>query len=318
MPPLRSLSTPIRAFRCPECRALSTSSRALAVGPEHPRYIEIPESPQQTAPYRPFVKGRLPVPRDIFDGAKGKDRAADEEIAKATAIRERNVEHPSGSREAWKQKMAEARRQNLREGLKSLRDRKTRSDAQRNERALANQTSREEALHRPEREDERLTTPSTGLDVQRLLHGALEDPNRQARLAQKARNLEIFTSAKRANRMDQLHTLYMNARSFIVTPQQLDAAIDEEFGTADNPRQFGHLQNNAPYENSETGRWSSEITSMWAYGRPSSVQDMLDKSNGKTKGISTALGMAEGREGQVVDERVRRIAEKLTGGKMEE
>lgn len=257
------------------------------------------------------------MPRDVFEGAKGKDRADDEEIAKATAIRSRDVKHAIGSREAWKEKMAEARRQNLREGLKSLRYRKTRTESRMRERSLANQASREEALHRPEREDERLTTPSTGLDVQKLLHGGLEDPTREARLAQKARNLELVTSAKRANRMDQLHTLYMNARSFIVTPTQLDAAIDEEFGTADNPRQFGDLQNYSSLHNSETGRWSSQVTSMWAYGRPASVQDMLDKSNGKARGVTTALGLAEGQQGKVVEERVRRIAEKLTGGKME-
>lgn len=317
MPPLTPFSTPIRAWKCPQCRALTTSSRLLAVGPEHPRYIEIPEAPQQNAPYRPFIKGRLPVPRDVFEGAKGKDRADDEEIAKATAIRSRDVKHAIGSREAWKEKMAEARRQNLREGLKSLRYRKTRTESRMRERSLANQASREEALHRPEREDERLTTPSTGLDVQKLLHDGLEDPTREARLAQKARNLELVTSAKRANRMDQLHTLYMNARSFIVTPTQLDAAIDEEFGTADNPRQFGDLQNYSSLHNSETGRWSSQVTSMWAYGRPASVQDMLDKSNGKARGVTTALGLAEGQQGKVVEERVRRIAEKLTGGKME-
>ena len=31
---------------------------------------------------------------------------------------------------------------------------------------------------------------------------------------------------------DSLHTLYMRARSFIVTPEQLDKALDESFGTA--------------------------------------------------------------------------------------
>jgi hypothetical protein len=133
--------------------------------------------------------------------------------------------------------------------------------------------------------------------------------------------------------MDNLHTLYMHARHFIVSPAQLDSAIDAEFGTEKQPRQFGahfpttldtgydgrvDVESVRSYKgDSGIGRYSSEVTSMWAYGRPASVQDMLDRATNVTaRGRQTAMGRAEGKEG-VVAGRVRRVAEVLTGGRME-
>lgn len=321
MPPRTPFSTPLRAWTCPQCRSFTTVQRRLAVGPEHPRYIEVPEPPQQSSPYRPFPKGRLPVPRDVFAGSAGKDRAADEEIAKATPTPTVQTRHPRGSRDAWRQKMAAARRSNLREGVKSLRERKTKTETSLRERVAQKQAEREALVQMPEREDERLTTASTGLDVRKLLHGPLEDPTRDARLAHKARNLTLHTAAKRANRMDNLHTLYMNARNFIVTPQQLDSAIDAEFGTPERPREFGQGtdQNSPSYGDADTGRWSSEVTSMWAYGKPATVQNMLERATkGDSGKVLKAVEVAGGAPENIVQGRVRRIAEKLTGGKMEQ
>ena len=303
MPPFTPRSTLLRGWTCPQCtrRTLSTTTRRQAVGPEHPRYIEVSEPPQQTSPNKPFQKGRLPVPRDVFAGAQGKDRAADSEIAKATPYPKKQIQHPAGSREAWKQRLAEARRRNLREGLQDLRARRISEERKRSVRTAKNRAEREELASAPEREDERLTTPSTGLDLDKLLHGPLEDPHREARLAHKARNVELHASAKQAERLDHLHTLYTRARSFIVTPQQLDNAVEEAFSG---------------------DRWSGAGTitgapqaSVWSYGRPESVQDMLNRAN--RVGGKTAM---EGTGGfsDVSAERMRRIAEKLTGGKMEE
>ncbi|KAK5171876.1 uncharacterized protein LTR77_003513 [Saxophila tyrrhenica] len=279
------------------------------------------QPPQQTSPYRPFIKGRLPVPRDVFARSEGKDRAADEEIAKAAPAPTSQPRHPRGTREAWRQKMAASRRQNLREGVKTLRERKTRTETTLRERVAAKQAEREALVRMPEREDERLTTSSTGLNVHKLLHGPLEDPTRDARLAHKARNLTLHTSAKRANRMDNLHTLYMNARHFIVTPQQLDSAIDSEFGTPEQPRQFVGDRGRPAQgygEFDDGGKWSSEVTSMWAHGRPATVQDMLNRAaQGDAGKTSYAVDVAEGGTEGVTQSRVRRIAEKLTGGKMD-
>lgn len=286
----------------------------LAVGPEHPQYIEVPQPPQQALPYRPFIKGRLPVPRDIFVRSKGKDLSADEEIAKSAPDPVRPSNHPRGSRNAWRNKLADARRENLREGLKSLRYKKTRTEARLDAKAAASMEARERDIRRPEREDERLTTPSTGLDVEKLLHGRLQDPNREARLAQKARNLELQTAAQRANRADSLHTLYTNARHFIVNPQQLDEALDKEFGTSERPRVFADRYGTDSYGSDDVGRWSSDVTSMWANGPPLSIQEML---NGGSRPGDKNTNRPQDKT-YIAEERMKRIAEKLTGGKMAE
>ena len=195
--------------------------------------------------------------------------------------------------------MSDARRRNLKEGLKSLRTRKDTTDRRRAETSARRQAERAELVRHPEREDERLTTPSHGLDLEKLLHGPLEDPTREARLAHKRQNVELHASAKRAERLDNLHTLYMRARNFIVTPQQLEAAVDEAFGTPEQPVQWN----------------DARTPSMWSYGQPDRVQDMINQANNTRQ--RSALEGADPYI-SVNQERVTRIAEALTGGKMEE
>lgn len=193
--------------------------------------------------------------------------------------------------------MSESRRQNLREGLKALRARTNSTNRRRTEYTAQRQADREELLHRPEREDERLTAPSHGLDLAKLMHGAPPDPNREQRLQTKAANVAARDAIKSARRRDQLHNLYMQARSFIVTPEQLDKAVDEAFGSNDSPVSF------------QSG------ASMWNYGKPDSLQDMLNRAN--QVGGRGALESAS-RGSSVQSERMRRLAEELTGGKMDE
>lgn len=298
MPPRTALSTPLRAWRCPQCRAFATTSRLQVIGPEHPRYIEVPEPPQQQAEYLPFLKGRLPVPRDVFAGAKGKDRADDNEIAKAAPAPKKQFKHPSGSREEWKQKVSASRRQNLQEGLKSLRVRTDTTTRRRDEVSRKKIAERERLVRMPEREDERLTSPSHGLDLAKLMHGAPPDPDREARVRTKRERVRLMAAEKATERRDQLHTLYMQARNFIVTPEQLDKAVDEAFGTPDTPINF------------------NGGVSMWQVGPPDSLQDMLNRATG-SRGRGAMDSADKGVTG-LQSERMRRIAEGLTGGKMDE
>ena len=147
----------------------------------------------------------------------------------------------------------------------------------------------------PGREDERLTTPTHVLDLQQLLKGNPIDPNREERLAHKRANLARHEQMKQNARLNDLHTLYMNAREFIVTPAQLDAAVDEAFGPEDNPVRFQNQQ------------------SIWGEGKPASVQDMLNSANGVSGRAVSGAGPLEASRA-----RIKRIAEELTGGKMEE
>ncbi|KJX99705.1 hypothetical protein TI39_contig353g00024 [Zymoseptoria brevis] len=303
MPPTTALSSPL-LWKCPQCtiRALSTSARQLAVGPEHPKYIEVPEPPQQNLLYSPRVKGVLPVPRDIFAG-KTRDQSDSKAIAEATR-RPRKARAPlEGTREEWKVKMSEVRRRNLREGLESLRSRHQTEKKRMSDKSLARQREREELLARPEREDERLTAPSTSLDLQALLHGTVPDPTRRQRLAMKRINVETKAAEKQQERLDALHTLYMNARSFIVTPEQLDKAVDEAFGTQENPKRFG-----------STHMGPSAALSIWGEGRPERVQDMLNAANGvKSRSAMDSTSKAL----ETSKDRINTIAEVFTGGKMD-
>ncbi|TKA23272.1 hypothetical protein B0A50_07329 [Salinomyces thailandicus] len=316
MPPQTPLSAPLRSWRCPQCTATSgvrsrpftVTTRSHAVGPEHPRYIDVPQPPQQTVPDRRFIKGRLPVPRDVFSGGKGQDKASEAWLHDHTQPPKKHGQGTSGSgtREAWKGRMSDMRRRNLREGLVSLRARKDQEERLRNERSAQRQAEREELLKRPEREDERLTTPSSGLDLEALKHMTPTPEERAARISFKEANLAAHTAAKRAERMDHLHTLYLNARTFIVTPQQLEKAVDDAFGFTESPVSF------EDYEFAQ-GSSSQQAQSVWAQGRPETVQDMLNRANrqGSRNALEGAGGFAS-----VNRDRIRRIGEVLTGAKM--
>ncbi|KAF2215071.1 hypothetical protein CERZMDRAFT_90285 [Cercospora zeae-maydis SCOH1-5] len=306
MPPRGSLPT-LSAWKCPQCtaRLFSTTPRQLAVGPEHPRFVEIPEPPQQTAPSFPPVKGVLPVPRNVFAGTP-KDLSSDEQIALATKPPAREKKVAPRSREEWKVKMSELRRQNLREGLKSLKARQQSEQQRVAAQSRAKQAERMERLNMPEREDERLTASSNNLDLDALFNKPIPDPTREERLERKRLNVEAALLRKQEERMDALHSLYMNARQFIVTPEQLNNAVDKAFGTPENPVRFGVSM--GLWDNQGTGK------SIWAEGRPARVQDLLKRSKNapSDRAMDDAVGHSE-----INKDRIRRIAESLTGGKMD-
>jgi hypothetical protein len=305
MPPRTALSTPLRAWKCPSCRTFATTPSRNVVGPEHPRYISFPEPPQQTKPTRKWMKGILPVPRNVFAGTRGTDVSSDDSLALSTKDAAEPKSAPAGSREAWKLRMAEQRKQNLREGVRELKRRQEVGIYKFRTQQAQKQRAREELVAMPEREDERLTTPSHNLDLEALYHGAPPDPSRETRLAAKRERHSTWVASRESERANSLHTLYAHARSFIVTPAQLDASIEEAFGTNDNPVTFNEGQ----------GSGMRSAASMWNYGNPQSVQDMLNRANNARGG--QALSQA-GRVMEVNQERVKRIAEALTGGKMDD
>ncbi|KXL50289.1 hypothetical protein M433DRAFT_151314 [Acidomyces richmondensis BFW] len=308
MPPKPGSTISWLAWQCPQCnfRSFSTSSIRAAVGPEHPRYLDLPEPPQQTLPDRHFIKGRLPVPRNVFDGAEGRDKASNEFLEPHTKPPKRPSKAPIGSREQWKERLSELRRRNLREGLATLRARQDQEAVKQRERQRQQQEERARLLNAAEREDERLTAPSHNLDLAALARPPT-DPTRAERLAHKELLLAAHTAAKSEIRHRDLHALYMRARSFIVTQEQLDAEIERAFGTAENPVSW------AGYG----GDMSANSASVWALGPPASVKDLAER-NAKMAGdkrSGSALDTAGGFE-KANQERLKRIAEVLTGGEM--
>merc|ERR1711939_636071 len=64
-----SNSIPLRSF--------STSSSLASIGPENPKFIEIPVPPQHQALPKIDVKGTLPPPRNIFPNRAGEELDAE-------------------------------------------------------------------------------------------------------------------------------------------------------------------------------------------------------------------------------------------------
>jgi hypothetical protein len=155
---------------------------------------------------------------------------------------------------------------------------------------------REAAVHAPLREDERLTSTTIRQALQELQKGRLQDPGRDERIAEAAERVKAKELAREAQRKDALHTLYMHARDFITTEAQLDAEIEKIFVES-------------PFGESHPGQ-----TNIWdVYGAPPTVQDMLSTVNNTQK---SALDYHRG-PGAITGKRMTKIAEELTGGKMD-
>lgn len=292
------------------------------IGPESPRYIPIPEPPQSSFNRPPTIKGSLPVPRNVF-AKNAHGRRPFDKLDETTRKPAQEKAVAEGSREEWKHKMSEMRRRNLREGLSALQERQVRTNKLLSRRSLERQRERETLLAKPELESERLTTPSTNMDVPSLLHGGLSDPTRNARLEARRKRYNEVQETKRAQREEATHSLFMEARTFCTTPAQLDAEVEEAFGTDADPVIFGKLTV-SPYRLNTANHVSPSgepnqlanrgAMSVWAYGKPERVQDMLNRAN--RQGARGALASSSGYS-SINKERVRRIAETLTGGKME-
>ena len=145
-----------------------------------------------------------------------------------------------------------------------------------------------EGLERAEREDERLTSTTIVPTVENLI----SQPLTAEQIAEKRARFEAKEATKAAQRQNNLHTLYMNARDFIVTEDQLNAKINEVF---DDP--FWQNTNDP---------------SIWAKdGLPERMQEIMVKGSGHA--ISNAENYT-----MITKQRLQAISEELTGGKMED
>lgn len=243
------------------------------------------------------MKGILPVPRDIFHKRLGGvDKVTPAYIDAATPTSNKDlaadplVLEMDAARNEWKARMAERRKQNLREGLLALQARRRKTDAQLAARAQRSQAERQRLIDAGEREDDRLTNPSvTALMQLGGGHKVLPDPHRAERVAEMSARVAAKEAGRADERQEALHALYTRAKDFIINEQQLDAHIDRVFGTATNPVVFG-----------------ARGSSVWANGSPPNLRDLSKKAN----------TMAGNDVSERTVNRMRRMAEELTGGKM--
>ncbi|KZZ87969.1 hypothetical protein AAP_05235 [Ascosphaera apis ARSEF 7405] len=270
-------------------RSFSTTPR-FYMGPESPDYVTIPSTLQSDLPRKPSVKGILPVPRELFPPRRP-DKPGSAYLADVTPEPSPNKklniseDHKDYELLQWKKKMAELRRRNLREGLVELYARKKRAVGNISGESRRKQLEREAILRQPERDDERLTKPTT-VAAMEIVRGVIPDDPSAAEKFQ-ARKIELLkrNQRKMRERQDMLHTLYMNARNFIVNEDQLEVALDNAFTDVfQNDASAGH--------------------SIWITGVPTSIKQMVQHAT-----TPQVYGFKK------QEMRMQRLAETLTGGK---
>ncbi|KAI1622286.1 hypothetical protein EDD37DRAFT_467312 [Exophiala viscosa] len=277
-----------------QTRTFSTSSTRMYIPPESPAFVDVPEPHQPIRDQKPVVKGVLPVPRELFP-ARRRDKPGKEYLANVTRDPlPKNVPHPDQLTEVgkYKQRMAEMRKSHLREGLKELHVRKTTIDAQIAHRSETRQKEHARLKSQPQREDERLTNVSipSAMRPQKVRELSSEEELAIYNARKAAHDARL--AAKHEERLDKLHTLYMNARNFITTREQLTAAIDATF---------------------------TSTRSIWDSGVPDTVEEMIKRGRDRTtdQGRAGARFPGDVNERALRDqERMQRIAEKLSGGKI--
>ncbi|KAI9662651.1 MAG: hypothetical protein M1831_002694 [Alyxoria varia] len=208
----------------------------------------------------------------------------------------------------WRERQAESRRRNLRQGIAHMALRRARFRRERITTFKRTTSDRLRRLRAPQRDDERLTAPTVPLVLQPGKRGPLPDPDGPARQARKLSNVATQKARKEEQISSALHTLYMQAQDFIVTDQQLDDAVQEAFEPEGKPRTWS----DGP------SFWHDET--MW----PPTIQGMLDQEAGLGRGAPIPPERLEGNSGDDIDaarrrvmkDRLKKIAEELTGGKI--
>ncbi|OJD36892.1 lipid phosphate phosphatase 2 [Diplodia corticola] len=306
MPPPHARTALSSSIRCNACVNSSVTRRAFAsspaprqVGPESPRYIDVPKPLQQKAPYKPVVKGSLPVPRNIFINRSRLEKDSKEFLDNAT--REPSTAASLGGlhadRLAWKQRLSALRRKNLREGVTSLHKRKQRSDEFLAKRGTQRQNQQLSLINQRPRDDEVFTNPSVSKVVRDFLSGVYNTVSDKNVLQKKA-VIARREAGKTEHRKEALHKLYTHAKEYILTEDQLSKAIEDTFGTEDNLPGFAT-------GNSKQGR------SIWARGSLLNTAQMLAANQGRSNRAVTNKSSPE-----VTQKRIHQIAEELTGGKI--
>ncbi|QSZ32428.1 hypothetical protein DSL72_002002 [Monilinia vaccinii-corymbosi] len=275
-------------------RSFSATAACNAIGPENPRFIEIPTTRQPDARGHRDIKGILPPPRNLFPN-RGPDKTSKKYLDAVTREPAKPPKNPNDY-VAWRHRLATQRRESLKEALVQLHQRKLRQEKLVAKRSFAKRQANEKRLKAPQREDERLTNPTITEAMSKLQVGFIPDPEREAELAQKALRVQRREAEREERRKNALHTLYMNARSFITTEAQLNAKINDIF--------------TEPFDQKATRK-----RNIWELlEKPPTVQDMLSSVNNVHK---TAVAKY-GHPAVLTGKRMGHIAEELTGGKMDD
>ncbi|KAF2192352.1 hypothetical protein K469DRAFT_716879 [Zopfia rhizophila CBS 207.26] len=282
-------------------RTFTTTTPSLALGPESPNYIDVPKPVQPTFPPKPIVKGVLPIPRNVFKTRSPHPKASSEFITKTTPEPKHERLPGKYATDAelrlYKKRLAEKRRQALREGIQELHERKTTTDRERMARTKRIQLKNRKLALAPPRSVDVLTSTSVSKSIQDYLNNKLSSRSRSNIHPKRREAYHARMAQHAAVRQAHLNDLYTHAREFIVDEEDLDQAIETAFGTEERPVGWDVKGEE------QVGIHSSREASPWNGGTPDGVGDMLQRVR-KGEGVGLAR------------ERVKRVAEELTGGRM--
>ena len=282
-------------------RAFSSTSSARALGPQSPSYIHVPKPLQPTFPAKPVVKGHLPAPRDIFKTRSKHPKESPTFLKRSTRLPKKLKVPGPHSRDAelrlYNQRLAERRRTALQLGVKELHERKVTLEDEYHTRISEVGALRRKLATAPPRPVDVLTQTSIPRSIHDFLGDALPSSSRSDFTGARRKAYSRRVAKVQAVCKSRLHDLYTNARTFIVDEQQLDEAIEQAFGTEEKPMAWNPQGIMGPRQDDTSG------LSPWNGPIPEGVSDMLQKLRG-----GEGVGLAK--------ERVRKLAEELTGGKM--
>ncbi|CAO2657188.1 Nn.00g033140.m01.CDS01 [Neocucurbitaria sp. VM-36] len=285
----------------PSARSFSSTPTSLALGPQSPNYIQVPKPLQPTFPIKPAVKGHLPIPRDVFKTRNPHPKESPTFLDRSTRPPKKVTVPGPYSRDAeyrlYKQRLADKRRVALQEGVKELHERKVTSDAHYLSKIQEIGAFRRNVAMAPPRQVDVLTQTSISKGIRDFLTDALPSSSRLTITNARRKAYRARLAKVQAVRASRLHDLYTNAREFIVDEQQLDEAIEKAFGSEESPLGWDVKGNMGPRHEGKEG------LSPWHGPMPEGVGDMLQKLKG-----GEGVGLAK--------ERVKKVAEELTGGKM--
>ena len=294
----RSCRTRLSRSVPPSTRAFSSSAVTQSIPPESPHFVDVPQSFQPSLVIRRQKKGYLPTPKEIFPRTlpnkptQAYVDALTREPQNAIDLNDPNL--PEQSR--YKARMSALRRSHLRTSLSELHTRKTTLVNRVQMRSQMKQIESQRLVTQPPREDERLTNVSVPSTMSPLVKHHFTPAEAKAEHIRKTANVEKHEAARAAERADQLHTMYMTSRKFITDEEQLKAAVEEEFRVGRFGTQHGTMS-----------IWGSD-------GRPASMKELLHGQwAGAAGGQRSDDTLARERNER---ERMKRIGEKLSGGKI--
>ncbi|KAL9112489.1 MAG: hypothetical protein Q9227_003331 [Pyrenula ochraceoflavens] len=192
--------------------------------------------------------------------------------------------------------MAEIRKKHLTEGLQELSLRKETTARQTAARNQFHRDERARLLSQAEREDERLTSATIPIELQPSRGAQPSVTEAEVWIARKRNNAETHQRAKQEERQEALQALYVNSEGFITTEKELEDELEREFSA--NRFTAG----------------SNQRKNVWASGPQADVDQLLrwrESTLGKTP--SSVFGKTAT---TTYEDRLKRIGEELTGGKI--